>query len=118
MNLITSISNIWEFISQPWHWAISGVAIALVLFLLTWMGRSFGVSTTFKGFCSVAGAGKRVPFFNMNIKDEFWRFAFVFGGIAGAIIANNFMRSPEAVAISQSTVDYLATQGLEYPFIR
>ena len=115
MNLVSSPQHFWEFISQPWHWAVSGTAIALVLFLLTYMGRSFGVSTTFKGICSIAGAGKKLPFFRMNIKEEYWRFAFVGGSIIGAIIAANFMRSPEPVTLAQTTVDYLSTQGIDYP---
>ena len=63
MNLAVNASSLIEFISQPWHWAVSGAAIALVLALMTWMGRSFGVSTTFKAFCSAAGAGKASDFF-------------------------------------------------------
>lgn len=115
MELSINASNFWEFISQPWHWAVSGAAIALVLALMTWMGRSFGVSTTFKAFCSAAGGGKVSDFFKMNIKDEFWRIAFVIGGIIGGYIATNFLTSPEPVAISASTVDYLSSIGIAYP---
>jgi len=115
MELVSNPQNFIDFISQPWHWSVSGAAIAAVLFLLTWMGRSFGMSTTFKGACAVAGAGKKIPFFNMNLKEEYWRFAFAFGGIVGGFIAVTFLRSPEPVAISQSTVEYLASQGMNYP---
>lgn len=89
--------------------------IALVMAVLTWMGRSFGVSMTFKGMCSIAGAGKKIPFFQIDLKQEYWRFAFVAGGVVGGAIAATFLRSPESVAISQSTVDYLATVGVDYP---
>ena len=53
MNLVMQPQSFIEFISQPWHWAISGTAIALVLLLMTWMGRSFGVSTSFKAMCRI-----------------------------------------------------------------
>lgn len=116
MELITNPLNLWEFISQPWHWAVSGVAIALVLFLLTWMGRSFGVSMTFADACVIAGAGKKNAFFkNINIKEEYWRIAFVLGGVAGGAFAMTFMRSPESAAISQATVEHLSSIGLSYP---
>lgn len=115
MELVSNPQSFLDFISQPWHWAVSGAAIALVLAVLTWMGRSFGVSMTFADACSIAGAGKRIPFFRLNMKEEYWRLAFVAGGLVGGTIAVTFLRSPEAVAISQSTVDYLATVGVEYP---
>ncbi|MCI4647826.1 MULTISPECIES: YeeE/YedE thiosulfate transporter family protein [Phaeodactylibacter] len=115
MNLAVNASSLVQFISQPWHWAVSGAAIALVLALMTWMGRSFGVSTTFKAFCSAAGAGKVSDFFKMDVKEEFWRIAFVIGGLIGGYIATHFLQSPEPVAISPETVDYLATIGINYP---
>ncbi len=115
MNLAVNASSLVQFISQPWHWAVSGAAIALVLALMTWMGRSFGVSTTFKAFCSAAGAGKVSDFFKMDVKEEMWRIAFVIGGLIGGYIATHFLQSPEPVAISPETVDYLATIGINYP---
>jgi uncharacterized membrane protein YedE/YeeE len=115
MNLAVNASSLVQFISQPWHWAVSGAAIALVLALMTWMGRSFGVSTTFKAFCSAAGAGKVSDFFKMDVKEEFWRIAFVIGGLIGGYIATHFLQSPEPVAISPETIDYLATIGINYP---
>jgi len=65
--------------------------------------------------CAMAGAGKKVPFFQMDVKNDMWRMMFVLGAVIGGFIAGNFLRSPEAVAISQSTVDYLATIGISYP---
>jgi len=103
------------WINQPWHWAYSGVMIASVLFLLTWMGRSFGVSSSFKAMCTWAGAAKKSSYFNLDLKNEYWRLAFVGGAVLGGIIATNFFQSPEPVAISQSTVDYLATLDISYP---
>lgn len=116
MELISSPQTFWDFISQPWHWAVSGAAISLVLLVLTWMGRSFGVSTTFADVCVIAGADKRVPFFkSINLSEEWWRLTFVLGGIAGGVIGATLLRSPEPVAISQATVEYLGTIGISYP---
>ncbi|MDX1477391.1 MAG: YeeE/YedE thiosulfate transporter family protein [Saprospiraceae bacterium] len=102
-------------ISQPWHWAVSGAAIAGIVFLMTWMGRSFGVSTSFKGWCSLLGAGRRFKFFQMDLKDELWRFMFVIGAVIGGVIAVSFLRSPEPVDISAATVEYLGGLGIDYP---
>lgn len=103
-----------DFLSQPWHWAISGAGIALVLFLMTWMGRSFGVSMAFKDFCTLAGAGRKFEFFKIDIKEEYWRLAFVFGAVAGGFIAAQFLPSPDPVAISGATIAHLKDWDMEY----
>ncbi len=115
MELITSPGGLLDFIRQPWHWAVSGAAIAFITFLMTWMGRSFGVSKTFMTTCTIAGAGKWSDFFKIDVKEEYWRFAFVIGGLIGGVIASQFLSSPEAVGISEATVNHLADWGLSYP---
>ncbi len=104
-----------EWIRQPWHWAAGGAGIAAVVFLMTWMGRSFGISTSFKDICSLAGADKVNDFFKMDLKEEMWRLLFVLGIIIGSYMTSQWLRSPEPVAISQSTIDYLAGKGIAYP---
>lgn len=104
-----------DWISQPWHWAVGGVAIALLSIIMTLMGHKFGVSSSFKVLCTWAGAGKRIPYFRIDTKAERWRMAFVAGGILGGVISAHFLRSPEPVAISDSTIQYLAGLGMDYP---
>lgn len=112
---MSSTPGIVDWFSAAWHWAFSGLMIALVLFLLNWMGRSFGVSSSFKGFCAVTGVGKRVSFFKMDLKEEYWRFAFVAGALVGGFLAARYFASPEPVAISEATISYLETVGVAYP---
>jgi uncharacterized membrane protein YedE/YeeE len=102
------------FLSQPWHWAVSGAAIAVMMFLLNWMGRSFGVSMAFKDMCTIAGAGKKYEFFNIDIKDEYWRLAFVLGALAGGFITAQLLPSPDPVAISPDTINHLKDWKMEY----
>ncbi|MEL6657531.1 MAG: YeeE/YedE thiosulfate transporter family protein [Bacteroidota bacterium] len=116
MVFVTFFSTPMEYLSQPWHWSISGVAIAGILFLMTWMGRSFGVSTAFRNFCTIAGAGKKHPFFDINLKDEDWRMAFVLGAVLGGFVGAHLLTSPEAVAISSDTIAHLKENfGMSYP---
>jgi uncharacterized membrane protein YedE/YeeE len=115
MELFINAKSLLGFVSQPWHWSVSGAAIALTMAILIWMGRSFGVSTSFKALCSAAGAGKRYKFFDINIKDEFWRLAFVIGALVGGFITSNFLSSPEPVDISAATIEHLSTLGIAYP---
>ena len=114
LSIITDSSSFSAWISQPWHWSVSGAAIAGILFLMTWMGRSFGVSTAFKNFCAVAGAGKTISFFDIDLKNEYWRFAFVGGAILGGFIAANYLSSPTPVDISESTIAHLQDWGIAY----
>jgi uncharacterized protein len=104
-----------DFLRQPWHWAVSGATIALSMIILTMLGKSFGVSMTFRNACSLAGAGKKVPFFNVDMNQEWWRMAFVIGGLIGGFIAVNFLKSPEPAAISDATIQHLSSWGFSYP---
>ena len=114
MELVTNPQEFQHFLSQPWHWAISGAAIALILFLMTWMGRTFGVSSAFRDLCTVAGAGRRVKYFDIDLKGEDWRMIFVLGAITGGFIASNFLQSPDGVALSESTITHLQSWGINH----
>lgn len=108
--------SIIDLLSQPWHWAFSGFVIAVILFLSTWAGKSFGVSSSYKVMCTIAGAGKRNPFFDIKLKDEYWRLAFVAGAALGGYIGTQFLGSDAPVAISQATIDHLSNDfGMSYP---
>lgn len=116
MELIANPNTWLDVLRQPWHWAVSGAAIAGILFLMTWMGRSFGVSTIFKNFCNALGAGKRISFFNYDLKGEYWRIVFVLGAIAGGFLGATLLASPEPVAISEATLAHLQNDwNISYP---
>ena len=46
-----------DFISQPWPWWVAGPMIALIMFLLLWFGKEFGISANFRVMCAADGAG-------------------------------------------------------------
>ena len=115
MLVANTSSHLPDILTQAWHWSFSGAMIALVLFLLTWMGRSFAISTSFKAACAALGAGRTTPFFRMDLKEEFWRFAFVGGAIAGGAMTALFLDNPAPVAISDSTIQFLEEMGMSYP---
>lgn len=115
MDLVQTESSLIQLLSQPWHWAFAGVMLTLVVFLMTWLGRRFGVSSSFETICTAAGAGSKVPYFDKSIKDDAWRVMFVIGAIIGGAISALFLSNPEPVLISSSTVEYLASIGISYP---
>ncbi len=104
-----------EFISQPWHWSISGVMIAVVMFLLIYTGHKFGVSSSFRALCSIGGAGSKIKYFDYDWKAHDWLLVFVLGSIIGGGIGSTLLSSPEPVQISQATISDLAEIGISTP---
>ena len=102
-----------EYISQAWHWSISGVMIVIVMFLLIYTGKRFGVSSSFKAICSLGGAGKYASYFNYNWKNHDWLLLFVLGSIIGGFIANSFLSSNIPVQLSENTLTDLAKLGID-----
>ncbi|MFT6320091.1 MAG: putative membrane protein YedE/YeeE [Granulosicoccus sp.] len=104
-----------EFISQPWHWTISGAMISLVMLLLIYLGQKFGVSSSFQAMCSIGGAGNRFEYFNYDWKKHDWLLVFVLGSIIGGGIASTLLASPDPVQISAATINDLSALGITYP---
>ncbi len=106
--------NFIEIISQPWPWYVSGPMITLVMFLLLKAGGEFGVSSTLRSVCSIAGAGKRVSFFNFDWKSQSWNIIFVLGAIIGGAISAAFLNNPEPLKLAQATIRDLSQLGFQF----
>lgn len=104
-----------EFISQPWHWSISGLMITLVMFMLIYLGQRFGVSSSFRALCSIGGAGSKIKYFDYDWKSHDWLITFILGAIIGGGIASNFLASSEPVQISAQTISDLKEIGISTP---
>lgn len=102
-------------LSQPWHWSVSGLALALIVFLLTWMGRKFGISSSFEAMCTVGGAGRKISYFNKDLAGKSWLLFLVIGTLLGGFIAGEWLSSPAPVDISESTIAFLQERGVDYP---
>ena len=100
-----------EFITQPWAWYVSGPMIAIVLLLMNYFGRGFGVSTNLETFCSIGGAGKASDYFKKDWKEQTWSLVFVIGIILGGYLSSNYLMSSESIALNPETVSELAELG-------
>jgi uncharacterized protein len=109
------MDQILEFISQPWHWAASGLLITVVMLLLLYFDGEFGVSGNLRTLCAIGGAGKRVGFFNFDWKKQTWNLVFIAGAVVGGFIAFEYLASDQPVQIAQSTSDHLQKLGIETP---
>jgi len=105
----------YDLIAGPWHWSVSGLLIALSMFALLYAGKSFGFSSNLRTMCSIAGAGKRVKFFDYDWKSQRWNLVFAGGAILGGFIAYQLIPNPEPVQISAATLTYLDGLGVSRP---
>lgn len=102
-----------DYILNPWPWYVSGPAIALVMFLLLYFGKTFGMSSNLRTLCTIGGAGKNVEFFKFNWKAQRWNLVVVAGAIVGGFIATQFLSNPINIDLSESTVKDLAELGFQ-----
>lgn len=103
-----------SLLSKPWPWYVSGPAIAGIMAVLLFFGKSFGFSRNLSNVCSMLGLGKRISYFNFNWRKQLWNIWFLVGSIIGGYIAVHYLESPEALKLSSATIADL--QKLNIPF--
>ncbi len=104
-----------EILNQTWPWYISGFLIGCVMLVLVWFGKVFGMSSNLRSLCSMAGAGKIVPFFDFDWRAQRWNLAVILGAMVGGFVAANFMSSPDNVSLNPQTVAQLEQMGIDAP---
>lgn len=100
-----------EFILQPWPWYVSGPLIAVVMFLLLYFGRTFGMSSNLRTLCAIGGAGNRVEFFKFDWKSQRWNLVVVLGAILGGYIAHFYLSNPININLNENTIKDLNSLG-------
>ena len=100
-----------EFITQPWPWFVGGPLIALVLFLMFYFGKAFGISTTLETFCTVGGAGKLSNHFKVDLKQNRWRIIFVMGIVIGGFLSSEFLMTSQVIDLNPDTFKDLSELG-------
>lgn len=104
-----------EIIYQTWPWYLSGSLIGLIMLTLLFFGKSFGMSSNLRSLCALTGIGKRVSFFSFDWKAQRWNLVVILGAMLGGFVAVNFMSSPSNVSLNPTTIEQLATLGIEAP---
>ncbi|WP_111683409.1 YeeE/YedE family protein [Winogradskyella tangerina] len=100
-----------EYILEPWPWYVSGPLIAIVMFLLLYFGRTFGMSSNLRTLCAIGGAGKKVEFFKFDWKAQRWNLVVVLGAIVGGFIAHFYLSNPIDIDLSENTISDLNNLG-------
>jgi len=76
---------------------------------------AFGFSSNMRTICAMAGAGKKVSFFNFDWKGQIWNLYFLLGALLGGWIAVTFMNAALPVDISTATIKDLSDLGFAAP---
>ena len=89
-----------EYILQPWPWYVSGPLIALVMLILVFFGKTFGMSSNLQTLCSIGGAGKYSDYFRFDWKAQRWNLTVVLGAVLGGFIATQSnLQLPSLIAV-------------------
>jgi hypothetical protein len=104
-----------QFILNPWPWYVSGPLIAMVMALLLYFGKSFGMSSNLSTMCSMAGGGKFSDFFKFNWRDRIWNLTVVLGSIIGGFIAVHFLSNNSGTDLNPKTITELQNMGFNNP---
>jgi uncharacterized membrane protein YedE/YeeE len=104
-----------EFITNTWHWSISGFLIGMIMLILIYFGKAFGMSSNLRSLCSMTGIGKYVSFFDWDWKSQRWNLLVVLGAMLGGFVATNYLNDSSNVAISANTIEKLEKLGIDAP---
>jgi uncharacterized membrane protein YedE/YeeE len=102
-----------DWISQPWPWWVAGPMIALVMFVLLFFGKEFGISANLRVMCAADGAEDMTDFFKFDWKSQGWNLMVALGALFGGYIAAHYFSGEQSYAhISENT--YKTLQALPY----
>lgn len=102
-----------EYFLNPWPWYVSGPLIALVMALLLYFGKTFGMSSNLRTFCAIGGGGKFSNFFKFNWRDQLWNLIVVLGAIIGGFIASQYLSNDSISDLNPVTVTELQNMGFK-----
>lgn len=102
-----------EYILNPWPWYVTGPLIALVMALLLYFGKTFGMSSNLRTLCTIGGAGKFSDFFKFNWKAQIWNLTVVFGAIIGGFIATQYLSNDAVTNLNPQTITELQDMGFK-----
>jgi uncharacterized protein len=104
-----------DVLFKAWPWYVTGPVIGLSVPLLLLLGnKKLGVSSTLRQVCAACFPGK-IPFLNYNWKKDVWNLYLVGGMVIGGFLGGSLLTTREPIDLSESTVQFLNTNGLSKP---
>ena len=102
-----------NYILNPWPWYVSGPLIAIVMALLLYFGKTFGMSSNLRTMCTIMGADKFSDFFKFNWKDQSWNLTVVVGAIIGGFLATHYLSNNNISDLNPNTITELKQMGFK-----
>lgn len=115
MRLLIKKNKYMGSIYGTWPWYVSGLLIAVVMLLLIYFGKSFGMSSNLRTLCSMSGAGKFSDFFKYDWKSHRWNLTVVLGAMIGGFMAYNYLSDGSGVNLNPDTVTELQAMNIDAP---
>jgi uncharacterized membrane protein YedE/YeeE len=109
------MNDLLRWISQPWPWYVSGMAISGIMFFLIFSGKTFAFSSNFRTICAACGAGKWTGFFRYEWKQQIWNLLFLVGSVAGGWIGTHWLSSGMPIQLSPEFLADLSAMGFAAP---
>ncbi|WGD34277.1 YeeE/YedE thiosulfate transporter family protein [Olleya sp. YS] len=97
---------------NPLPWFIAGPLIAVIMFVLLRLGKTFGMSSNLRTICSISGAGRFSSFFSINWRDNIWSLVVLIGVIFGGVFAFQVLEVAPP-QIHENVVDQLNAYGFD-----
>lgn len=105
----------WEAITGPWPWYVSGPLLGLMVpILLIYGNKNFGISSTFRHVCA-AVLPSRAPYFKYNWRESSWNLILALGVVIGAAIAVLFLGGDNPPPVTPSAVELFQTWNIGTP---
>lgn len=104
-----------EVIRQPWPWYVAGPLISLIMFSMLFFGKQFGISSTMRTVCGMAGGSRFSSFFDFDWRSQMWNILFVIGAIIGGVISSAFLMPDYAIDLNPETIESLRNVGIVAP---
>ena len=102
-----------EHLLKPWPWYVSGFLIAVVMALLVYFGKNFGMSSNLRTLCSIGGGGKFSDFFKFDWRAQRWNLMVVLGATIGGYIAVHFLSDGSPIDLNPDTIKKLDKLGFK-----
>lgn len=105
-----------EVIHSTWHWSVSGFLIGVIMLVLTYFGKTFGMSSNLRNICSMTLPKKKIEYFDFDWKEQKWNLAVALGAIAGGFLASYFLMDSENILqLNPKTIETLQQLNIDAP---
>ena len=106
----------WEAITGPWPWYVSGPLLGLMVPILLIVGnKNFGISSTFRHICAATIPTKAAYFRQDNWRASAWNLVMALGVVLGALVAVVFLGGDRAPQVSSGAVALFASWDVAAP---